>query len=145
MTNESPKQLSERDLLINIQILQEQAKILASNVEMLTMYLQEMVTSKLTLEGIQDLNPGDEILVPIGASSFIRARIDDTEKVIVGVGADVSVDRACEDAVQDLEKRISLTQERIKENQDNYMKVTAKLEEFNAQAQEIMQQKGDHV
>ena len=145
MTDKSPERLSERDLLINIQVLQEQAKILASNVEMLTMYLQEMVTSKLTLEGIQDLNPGDEILVPIGASSFIRARIDDTEKVIVGVGADVSVDRACEDAVQNLEKRISLTQERIKENQENYMKVAAKLEELNAEAQEIIQQKGDHV
>jgi prefoldin alpha subunit len=145
MTDESPEKLSERDLVINIQILQEQAKILASNVEMLTMYLQEMVTSKLTLEGIQNLKPGDEILVPIGASSFIRARIDDTEKVIVGVGADVSVDRASEDAVQNLEERISLTQERIKENQENYMKVTAKLEELNAEAQKVIQQKGDHV
>lgn len=145
MTDENPEKLSERDLVINIQILQEQAKILASNVEMLTMYLQEMVTSKLTLEGIQNLKPGDEILVPIGASSFIRARIDDTEKVIVGVGADVSVDRASEDAVQNLEERISLTQERIKENQENYMKVTAKLEELNAEAQKVIQQKGDHV
>lgn len=138
------KQMSERELAINIQLLQEQAKILASNVEMLTMYLQELATSKVTLEGIKDLKKGDEILVPIGASSFIRARIDDTETIITGVGANVSVDRTTEEAVKNLEERIAATEEKIKENQENYMKVAAKLEEFNAQARRLIE-KGEHV
>ena len=139
------KQMGERELAVNIQLLQEQAKILASNVEMLSMYHQELTTSKLTIEGLKTLKKGDEILVPVGASSFIRARIDDTEKVIVGIGADVSVDRTIEEAAKNLEERISSTEERIRENQENYMKVAARIEELTAEVRKILGEKGENV
>lgn len=139
------KQMGERELAVNIQLLQEQAKILASNVEMLSMYHQELTTSKLTIEGLKTLKKGDEILVPVGASSFIRARIDDTEKVIAGIGANVSVDRTIEEAAKNLEERISSTEERIRENQENYMKVAARIEELTAEVRKILSEKGDDV
>ena len=142
MTN---NKMNERELAINIQILQEQAKILASNVEMLSMYLQELATSKLTLEGIKNLTKGDEILVPIGASSFVRARIDDTAQVIAGIGANVSVDRSIDDATKNLEERITLIEAKIKENQENYMNVAERLEELTAQARALMGEKGENV
>ena len=138
------EKMNERELAMNIQFLQEQAKILASNVEMLTMYRQELATSKVTLEGLKNLKKEDEILVPIGASSFIRARIDDTETVIVGIGANVSVDRSTDDAVENLGERIALTETKIKENQDNYMRVAEKLEELNFQARKLIE-KGENV
>lgn len=139
------KEMSEQELVLNIQFLQEQAKILASNIEMLSLYLQELATSKVTLEGIQILKKGDEILVPIGASSFFRARIDDTEKVIVGVGAKVSVDRTTEEAIKSLEERISSAQSRIRENDEQYRAVTARLEELSVEAQKILEKKGENV
>ncbi len=142
MTN---NRMNERELAINIQILQEQAKILASNVEMLSMYLQELATSKLTLEGIKNLTKGDEILVPIGASSFVRARIDDTARVIAGIGANVSVDRTIDDASKNLEERITLIEAKIKENQENYMNVAERLDELTAQARTLMGEKGENV
>ncbi|MBU7047877.1 MAG: prefoldin subunit alpha [Theionarchaea archaeon] len=142
MTN---NKMNERELAINIQILQEQAKILASNVEMLSMYLQELATSKLTLEGIKNLTKGDEILVPIGASSFVRARIDDTAQVIAGIGANVSVDRSIDDATKNLEERITLIEAKINENQENYMNVAERLEELTAQARALMGEKGENV
>jgi prefoldin alpha subunit len=142
MTN---NKMSERELAMNIQLLQEQAKILASNMEMLSMYLQELATSKFTLEGIKNLTTGDEILVPIGASSFVRARIDDTEKVIAGIGANISVDRTIDDASKNLEERITLIEEKIKENQETYMNVAERLEELTAQARTLMGEKGENV
>jgi prefoldin alpha subunit len=138
------EKMNERELAMNIQFLQEQAKILASNVEMLTMYRQELAASKVTLEGLKNLKKKDEILVPIGASSFIRARIDDTETVIVGIGANISVDRSTDDAVENLGERIALTETKIKENQENYMKVAEKLEELNFQARKLIE-KGENV
>ncbi|MBU7018760.1 MAG: prefoldin subunit alpha [Theionarchaea archaeon] len=142
MTN---NRMNERELAMNIQILQEQAKILASNVEMLSMYLQELATAKLTLDGIKNLTKGDEILVPIGASSFVRARIDDTSMVIAGIGANVSVDRTIDDASKNLEERIALIEAKIKENQENYMNVAERLEELTAQARTLMGEKGENV
>ena len=109
------------------------------------MYLQELATSKLTLEGIKNLTKGDEILVPIGASSFVRARIDDTAQVIAGIGANVSVDRSIDDATKNLEERITLIEAKIKENQENYMNVAERLEELTAQARALMGEKGENV
>ena len=139
------EEMSEQELVVNIQFLQDQAKMLASNIEMLSIYLQELATSKVTLEGIQTLKKGDEILVPIGASSFIRARIDDTEKVIVGIGVNVSMNKTMEQALEGLEKRITFTQSRIKENDEKYRAVATKLEELSAKAQEILEKKGENV
>jgi len=138
------KEMSERELVLNIQILQEQSKVLASNVEMLTMYLQELATSKATLEGTKTLKKGDEILVPIGASSFVRARIEDTETVITGIGAALSIDKAIDQAIEDTQERITLTEQKIRDNQEAYMQVSAKLEELGAEAQTRLQ-KGENV
>lgn len=134
---------SEQELAINIQILQEQARIIASNVERLTIYLQELNTSKTTLEGLQTLKKGDEILVPIGASSFIRARIEDTEGVIVGVGANVSMDRTVEEATTNVQERITFVESKIRENQETYVKIAQKLDELSAEAQKLMEKRGN--
>lgn len=128
----------EQELALNIQILQEQARIIASNVEKLTIYLQELNMSKTTLEGLQTLNKGDEILVPIGASNFIRARIEDTTGLIVGVGANVSMDKTVEEAVTAIQEKISFIESKIRENQETYIKVAQKLDELNTKAQELM-------
>jgi prefoldin alpha subunit len=143
MTEEN--EMSEQELLTNIQILQEQAKVFASNIEMLSMYLEELHRSKTTLEGLDQIKKGDEILVPIGASSFIRARIDDTENVISGIGADVSVDRTVEEAIKNLEERISLTESKVSQNRENYTKVATTLEQLSARARKALQEKGQNV
>jgi len=135
------RQMTEQELLTNIQILQEQAKVFASNIEMLNMYLEDLYRSKTTLEGLKSVNQGDEILVPIGASSFIRARIDDTQNVISGIGANVSVDRTVDEAIKNLEERISLTESKINQNQENYMKVAGTLEQLSARARAVLQEK----
>jgi len=139
------EEMSEQELVINIQFLQDQAKMLASNIEMLSIYLQELATSRVTLEGIQTLKKGDEILVPIGASSFIRARIDDTERVIVGIGVNVSMNKTTEQALEELEERITFTQSKIRENDEKYRAVAARLEELSAKAQKILEKKGENV
>lgn len=139
------KEMNEQELALNIQILQEQGRILASNVERLSVYLQELATSEATLEGMQTLKKGDEILVPIGASSFIRARIDDTEKVIVGVGSNVSVDKTLGDATASIQERMSLVESKIRESQDAYMKVAQRLDVFAAEAQRRVQSGSDNI
>ena len=129
---------NEQELALNIQILQEQARIIASNVEKLTIYLQELNMSKTTVEGLKTLKKGDEILVPVGASTFIRARIEDTAGLIMGVGANVSVDRSVDEATTSLEEKITIIESKIRENQEAYIKVAQKLDELNAEAQKLM-------
>lgn len=134
-----PAEMSQQDLLANIQILQEQAQILATNLERLSNYLQDLSISKATLEGIQDLKEGDEILVPIGGSTFVKARIEDVNNVIVGAGADVSMNKKIEDGISTMGERIDMTQSRIQDTQETYQKVAQKLQEYKARAQKMVQ------
>ncbi len=142
--NEEGK-MSEQELALTIQILQQQTRILASNVETLSVYLHELTTSLATLEGMKTLKEGDQILVPIGASNFVFARIEDTGKVIVGVGAQACCDRSLDDAIAAVQEKVTSTESRIKENQEAYMKAAEKLEELSAEAQKLLEKKGENV
>ena len=47
-----------------------------------------------------------ELLVPIGGNSYVKAKITDTNKVIVGLGAGVSVEKSLADAKSTLKERL---------------------------------------
>ncbi|MGD2249312.1 MAG: prefoldin subunit alpha [Candidatus Methanofastidiosia archaeon] len=133
-----PSEMSQQELVVTIQILQEQAQLLASNLEQLSNYLQDLSISKATLEGVKALKKGDEILVPIGGSTFVKARIEDVENVIVGAGADVSMGKKIAEGISTMTERITMTQSRIQDTQETYQKVAQKLQEYRAYAQRVI-------
>ncbi len=46
------------------------------------------------------------MLVPIGGSSYIKVKLADTSKVIIGVGAGVSVEKTLSEAKSTLKERL---------------------------------------
>jgi prefoldin alpha subunit len=52
------------------------------------------------------VKPDTPILVPVGGAAFVHAKTAPIEKVIVGVGADVSVEMEYPKAVEDINKRL---------------------------------------
>lgn len=59
-----------------------------------------------------------EILVPIGQGSFIHARLASKEKVVVGVGAGVSIEKSTQEAKEALtQRKVQLTEASAKLNQ----------------------------
>jgi prefoldin alpha subunit len=134
-----PSEMSQQELVVNIQILQEQAQLLAANLEQLSNYLQDLSISKATLEGVKALKKGDEILVPIGGSTFVKARIEDVENVIVGTGANVSMGKKIAEGISTMEERIDMTRSRIQDTQETYQMVAQKLQEYRTYAQKIIQ------
>ena len=45
------------------------------------------------MSGLQDLNPDDEIIVPMGTMAFTRAKLIDPQKVMVGVSKQVVIEK----------------------------------------------------
>lgn len=58
-----------------------------------------------TLEAINKKPKGTETLVPIGADSYVRAEISDSEKVIVGIGAEVCMEKTVDESITELKNR----------------------------------------
>ena len=105
--------------------------------------LTELRVSSMTLEGLEKEKKDAQLFVPIGGGSYVKARLETAKKVVVGIGADVAVERTVKEAKEELEARIAelektrqtLVQqfnqvvERIQENRDRLEEVTTKLRE----------------
>lgn len=97
---------NDEKLLGEYEYLRNQAEALQKNLEMINANLTEFGAVLESLEEIKGQRKENEILVPIGADSFVSARIIDTKKVIVGLGANVAVKKPIQEARKDLETRL---------------------------------------
>jgi prefoldin alpha subunit len=103
--------------------------------------ITEFRVSSMTLEGLEKEKKGAQLFVPIGGGSYIKAKLETSKKVVVGIGADVAVEKTVKEAKVELEARIAeleRTREalgkhfnqvvgRIQENRNTMEEVTAKL------------------
>jgi len=105
MTDEKLTQQQLQDLAQRHQQYQYQAESVAQQMNMVQLTIKDVETALTTITALKDETPGKEMLVPIGFSSFVNATLTNTDKVVIGIGAGVSVEKKTEDAKTFLEKR----------------------------------------
>ncbi|AEC52069.1 prefoldin subunit alpha [Pyrococcus sp. NA2] len=127
-------------LAYEYQVLQAQAQLLAQNLELLNLARAEVQTVRETLENLKKVGEErPEILVPIGAGSFLKGMIIDKNNAIVSVGSGYAVERSIDDAIAFLEKRIKEYDEAIKKTQEALAEIEKRVGEVAKKAQEIQQ------
>ncbi len=97
--------------------------------EMLRLSLEEHMRAKETMTRFQKGGKGAEILVPVGANSFLFARIEDPDKAIVGIGSDITVEESMEVAVKRLETRIEDIEKALQGLAGRMVETSRKVEE----------------
>ena len=130
-----------RRLSVEMRIWEQTAEALQSRISMVNAVITDLTYANMTLEGLEKQKENAELLVPIGGNSYIKARLEDPDKVTVGIGAGVSVEKTLQEAkeiirkrLDDLEKsRASLQQQfsqvidRINENRERFEELAAQL------------------
>jgi len=105
--------------------------------------ITELRVSSLTLEGLEKEKKGSQLFVPIGGGSYVKAKLVTAKKVVVGIGADVAVERTLKETKEELKARIAELEKtkealgqqfnqvigRMQENRGKMEEVTAKLRE----------------
>ena len=99
----TPQQLQE--LGAKHQQYQYQAESVAQQMNMVQLTVKEVETALTTIAALKDEPAGKETLVPIGFGSFVSATLTNPGKVVIGIGAGVSVEKKVDDAKVLLEKR----------------------------------------
>ncbi len=119
-----------------------------SRVNMTNAAITELRVSSMTLEGLEKEKKGSQLFVPIGGGSYVKAKLVTAKKVVVGIGADVAVERTVKAAKEELEVRIAELEktmealgqqfnqvvERIQQNRGRLEEVTAKLRQGEKQS-----------
>jgi prefoldin alpha subunit len=87
---------------------------------MLNAVTTDLTYATIALESLEKEKENSELLVPIGGTSYIRAKLDNPDKIIVGIGAGVSVEKTRQEAkdiikkrLEDLEKAGTATQQQL--------------------------------
>ena len=139
MTEKAEEEL--RKLSVEIRILEETAEAIQARINMVNAVISDLNYASMTLEGLEKEKENAELLIPIGGNSYIKAKLEKPDKVTVGIGAGVSVEKTLQEAkeiikkrLEELEKsRISLQQQlsqvvnRISENRERFEKLVATL------------------
>ena len=94
------------------------------------MSFEETVRASETLNAFAKAKEGDEILVPVGASSFVTAKVTASPKAVVGIGNKVSVEKTVDEAV-------AYVNENMAEIKDALTKLNESMQEMDAAARNL--------
>jgi len=96
-----------RRLVVELRILEGAAEALQSRISLVNAALAELRVANLTLEGLEKEEKEVPLVVPIGGGSYIEATLRSADKVVVGVGAGVAIEKTVKEAKENLGNRIS--------------------------------------
>jgi prefoldin alpha subunit len=95
-----------RRLSMEMRYLEQTADALQQRIGMVNAALTDINYANMTLDGIEKEKESSEMLVPIGGSSYIKVKLADTNKVIIGLGSSVSVEKTLPEAKAALKERL---------------------------------------
>ena len=98
MANMSKEEEELNKLSIEMRFLEQTAETLQQRIGMINAAITDLTYANMTLEGIEKEETDTELLVPIGSSSYIKAKLVNADTVIVGMGAGVSVEKTLPEA-----------------------------------------------
>ncbi|MFH0748604.1 MAG: prefoldin subunit alpha [Candidatus Bathyarchaeota archaeon] len=127
-------------LIYELQYLRGAAENIQQRIELINASLTEIQVAISTLDGMGSEVSGSSMLVPIGGGSYIRAKLDDPEKLLVGIGADVIVEKTVPKAKEDLQGR-SLELEKARAAfKQQFNEVSMNINKIQREAQKIAEQ-----
>lgn len=83
-----------------------QLDALVKQQQLIQLAIEEHVRARETIKTLAKGSPGDEVLVPIGADSYIFAKVSDNRNAIVGIGSGTSLRRTPEEAERLMDSKI---------------------------------------
>jgi len=95
-----------RRLSVEMRYLEQKADTLQQRLSMLNAAITDLSYANMTLDGVEKEKENSELLVPIGGSSYVKMRLASADKVIVGIGAGVSVEKSLPEAKAMLKERL---------------------------------------
>ena len=117
--------------------LEETVNEIQSRINLTNSAITELRVSNMTLEGLEKEQKNTQLFVPIGGGSYIKAKLETSNKVVVGIGADVAVEKTLKEAKAELEARIAELENTREALGQQFNQVATRIQENRAQIDEI--------
>ncbi len=92
---------------VQLQMVKQQAAAFIEEKNLIDEKVGELAASIGALNGLKGVKKGDGAWSSLGAGVFVNSELQDTERVLIGVGAGVVLKKSRDEAVSILESRLS--------------------------------------
>jgi prefoldin alpha subunit len=129
-----------RRLVVELQILQETAESIQSRIGLTNAAINEVQIAYNTLEGIKKEKQGSSLLIPIGGGSYVKSKLEDSNTLIVGIGANVAVEKNVDEAQKAFQTRL-VRFEKVRDSlQQQLEEIATKITNTRTQFQTLSEQ-----
>ncbi len=126
-----------RRLAVELRILEGTAEALQSRINFVNAALTELRVANMTLEGVGKEKKNTSLFVPIGGGSYVKAKLESADKMIVGIGANIAVERTIKVAKESMGNRIADLEKTRKSLQQQITQVIGRIQNNRSQLQEL--------
>jgi prefoldin alpha subunit len=99
--------------------------------------VSELRLAKQSLADLKNIESGSHLLVPVGGAAFIKANLGNIDKVVVGIGADISLELTYDDAVKDVDERLQEMEKAKTSIEQQLGQIMAQLEAHQTTAERL--------
>jgi prefoldin alpha subunit len=137
---EADRQQELQRILMEADNYKRQIDSLSGQMQLIENTRMEINTAIETMKSLKENRVGTEILVPVGSGSFIKAELKDNQKVVIGIGAGLSVEKTIDEAREILESRDRETENTLKRIQNAMIGINNRLVELDSISRKLIQE-----
>ena len=127
MARRAPAEDELRRLSVEMRYLEQTAEALQQRISMVNAAITDLTYANATLDGIEKEKENAEMLVPIGGSSYVKVKLADSDKIIVGLGSGVSVEKTLAEAKVTLQERLDELEKTMNSAQQQFSQVAERI------------------
>jgi len=94
-----------RRLSVELRFYEQTAEAMQARINMINAVITDLTYADTALDALEKEKEGSELLVPLGGNAYVKARLENTDKLIVGMGAGVSVEKTLPESKEIVKKR----------------------------------------
>lgn len=129
-----------RRLSVESRLLEQTAEAVQARINMVNAVITDLTYATVSLEGLEKEKADTELLVPIGGSSYVKAKLENTDKLIVGIGAGVSVEKTLPETKDIIKRRLEELEKARLSLQTQFGQVVDKINENRAKFETLVAQ-----
>jgi prefoldin alpha subunit len=133
----------EEEITKNLTLIEYYKQQLES-IDMQLQYLQSTLMdyqrAKMTVEQLSAVDDNSEVLIPVGAGTFVNGSLKNASNVLIGVGAGVVIEKPVDEAMGKLDERIKRIQENLDKMASLGQKIQCDAEDLSRKTQQMMEE-----
>ena len=136
--NMSEEEEELNKLSVEMNFLEQTAETLQQRIGIINAAIRDLTYASMALEGIEKEEDNAELLIPIGGNSYIKVELANSNKVIVGMGAGVSIEKNLSEAKQIFKERLDELKKTGNSAQQQFSQVAQRINAGRSQLQNLL-------